>query len=323
MKDRCVSALALGITLVGVMAATVSANGQELRRSVGGAVALEWNGSQVGFLRGAEGGDVAAEVMTTVSQGSFAKKSVSGIKINDLTLQIGPDMDKPIYEAIAASWQGTTSLASGAVLMVAYDSKVMSRREFSSAKIVATTFPALDATSKEPAAMTVVLRPEGARVVKGAGTVQPTMGGNSKAWLPGNFRLEIPGLDCTHVRKIDALTVKMTPGKSVEFPNLEVTLNESNAETWAAWLKSFVIDGNNGESAEKTGSIVFFGSDAQTELGRISLYNLGISGLKYDALGAGAGPIRTVTAQLYCERMALQWTGGAGAGALQTRTLLR
>jgi hypothetical protein len=318
MKDRCVSALALGVMLVGVM----TANGQELRRSVGGAVALEWNGSQVGFLRSAEGGDVEAEVMTTVSQGSFAKKQVSGIKINDLTLQIGPDMEKPIYEAIAASWQGTTSLANGAVLMVAYDSKVMSRREFSSAKIVATTFPALDGTSKEPAAMTVVLQPEGARVVKGAGTVQPTIGGNSKAWLPGNFRLEIPGLDCTHVRKIDGFTVKVGT-KSVEFPNLEVTLNESNAETWAAWLKSFVIDGNNGESAEKTGSIVFFGSDAQTELGRISLFNLGISGLKYDAVGAGAGPIRTVTAQLYCERMALQWTGGAGAGALQTRTLLR
>src|SRR5262245_17717989 len=125
--------------------------------------------------------------------------------------------------------------------------------------------------------------------------------------MASNFRVEIPGLDCSRVRKVDSFTVKSYPNKNLDFPTLTLTLPES----WIAWHKSMVVDGMNGDSSEKNGAIVFLAADMSTEIGRVSLSNLGISSLKFDSPG-GASMIRTVTAELYCEGMAFQWTGGSG-----------
>lgn len=315
--------LSISFALV-VAGAVVSsaAVAQEARRGVMGSLALELNGSSVGFLRGAEGGDVRAEVITQ-AMGWFPKKQLAQPTVEDLKLELGPDMDKAVYDWIAASWKGNFSLANGAVMQVNYDSNVLARREFSSASVVGTTIPALDASSKDPGYLMLAIHPESVRMTKGGGTVSPTLGGRSRPWITSNFRVDIPGLDCSRIKKVGGFTVTIQPKGSIQFPNLKLTMAESSAESWIAWHKSFVVDGLNGDNSEKDGAIIFLAADMGTEIGRISLSHLGISSLTFDNPEGASNMIRTVTAELYCEGMAFQWTGGSGGNVLNTRTLIR
>src|SRR5262249_54672525 len=139
-------------------------------------------------------------------------------------------------------------------------------------------------------------------------------------WLPSNFRLEIDGLDCTRVSRIDPFTVKQhavadqigdardflkEPGR-IEFPNLAVTLAENAAATWLDWFERFVVKGNNADSQEKNGALVFLSPNRQTELARINFFNLGIFKIAHLKAEAAAEQIQRVTAALYCERMELR-----------------
>ena len=232
-RARRLASISFALAVTGAMFLSPSA--ASAQRAVSGAIALEVNGTQVGFLRSAEGGEVKGNVVSDL--GSL-KKHLGTTKVEDLSLELGPDMNKSIYDWVAMSWKGTSSPASGAVLLVNYDSNVMARREFSSATIGETTIPELDALSKEPGYVKVTLRPQSVRTVKGAGLVSPTLGGK-KAWLTSNFKVELPGLDCTKVRKVDGFTVKMNP---TQFPDLRLTLPESSAETWIAWKRENEID---------------------------------------------------------------------------------
>ncbi len=160
--------------------------------------------------------------------------------------------------------------------------------------------------------------PEYTREVKAAGKLIIPKPSPQKRFLPSNFRLEIDGLDCSKVSKIDSFTVKQSivadpigetrdvpnePGK-LDFPNLRITLAEAGAATWTAWFDDFVLKGNNDESAEKGGRIVFLAPDLKQELGRIELHNLGIFALRHPAPAAEA--VSRVVAELYCERMEFQ-----------------
>ena len=128
-----------------------------------------------------------------------------------------------------------------------------------------------------------------------------------KVWLPSNFRLEISGLDCKFVTKIDSFTVKQTFASGIgvgrdfevqfgklEFPNLSITLSEAHAQSWIDWHNDFVIMGKNSEENEKSGSLIFLSPDLSTELGRVNFHNLGIFRLSFDP--AEADQINSVTA---------------------------
>ena len=102
----------------------------------------------------------------------------------------------------------------------------------------------------------------------------------------------------------DARDVLREPAK-LEFPNLRITLAESSAKTWTDWFEDFVIKGNNDDSKEKSGAIVFLSPNRQSELGRITLHNLGIFALRERPAQANDQVARLV-AELYCERMEFQ-----------------
>jgi hypothetical protein len=138
-----------------------------------------------------------------------------------------------------------------------------------------------------------------------------------------NFRLEIAGLDCTRVNRIDPFAVRrpvemaragrgrsMLSAGRIDFPNLRVSLAAISAPTWQAWHKSFVVDGNNSDGEQRAGSITLLAPNGFTEIARVELAGLGIVRLSNDPQPGSTGPVAAVTADLYCERMTLK-PGGA------------
>ena len=158
-------------------------------------------------------------------------------------------------------------------------------------------------------------------MVKGAGTVPSDMMMRSgRGWPSSGFRLEIPDLDCSHVRRIEPITVTTDVNK-IEFSEIRVTLPESSSDSWNTWLQSFVVNGSNADSYEKFGEIILLGQGG-TEIARVHLYNLGIASLERSG-GGTADPLRTVTVRLYCERMAFEWKAGTAGQAMDVRSFGR
>jgi len=145
-------------------------------------------------------------------------------------------------------------------------------------------------------------------------------GGKQKQWLASNFKLEIDGLDCTKVSKVDAFTVKQklteaslgetrdaikVPGR-IEYPNLHIILAESSAKTWLDWAEDFIVKGNNDDSHEKNGKLTFLTSDLSEELVRVTFHNLGIFKV-HRPLSDTKDGIAKVTVDLYAEGMEIDF----------------
>jgi hypothetical protein len=130
-----------------------------------------------------------------------------------------------------------------------------------------------------------------------------------KPFVLSHFRLELDGLDCSHVTKIDSFTVEVqadVTSAGIVFPDLRVTVaaDGAAAATWQSWFTDFVVDGRNEDALEKSGAIVFLAPDLHGEIARVTLHNVGISALRRVPLGAGDA-VRRLAADLYCERMEL------------------
>jgi len=278
---------------------------------------LRLEGVSCGFVKSIGGGDISADVIKEpVGPSFFVKKHIGQPRYGEFTAQIGFGMAPPVYEWIAASWKADYSRKDGAIVAADADLKAQSERQFFHALVTEVTIPACDASSKDPAYLTVKFAPEYLKTVKGKGKLGVPAGQQS-LFLPSNFRLELDGLDCTQVTAIDAFTVTQSlvtddigdardyarePGK-LEFPNLKVTVAETGTATWESWFEDFVIKGHNDDAKEKGGAIVFLASDLKTELGRVKLVNVGIFALREPNRRAHDESLAAVTAELYCERM--------------------
>jgi hypothetical protein len=292
------------------------------RSYVAGNYFLSLDGVECGFLRSAEGGDAVGEVVSAAAPGQFTDKRLGGVRYENIVLELGLGLAKPVYDWIDASWRLEPQRKSGSIAAAASDLTVRFERTFADGLISETTIPALDGASKEAAFVKVKVSPDRVTLQKGGDRLARRAAPKQKQFLACNFRLEIDGLDCTRVAKIDAFTVKQTATDpigehrdllettAVDFPNLRITLAEAVAATWSDWFEDFVVKGNNGPDRERSGSLFFLAPDLRTELGRVELSNLGIFALRRPAGGAGAkDQVARVVAELYCERMSLKISG--------------
>jgi hypothetical protein len=272
---------------------------------------LHIDGAVCGFVKSAEGGGGVADVIEEPPLGGLVKKRVGQPRWEDLELQVDLQLTDKVYNWIAASWRGDPQARNVLITTVDFELNVIRRREFRRMLITETTVPALDVASKDAGVLTLKLAPEAARTLPGGGTVPAPQPAVARRWLLSNFRLELPGLDCTRVTKIDSFTVKQPftsangdvrePGPLL-FPNLNVTLFEQSAQTWQSWFNNFVLEGNNADSQEKTGTLTLLTPTLEQELARIDLFNVGIFRLALERGRDGLDP-RRVVAGLYCERM--------------------
>jgi hypothetical protein len=230
---------------------------------------LVLDGAHCGFVRSAEGGEAAADVIAELASADrFIHKHLGSLKYEDIILQIDLSMAPEVYAWIADSWNGAFERKNGAIVVYDAEFKARSQLEFFNALVVETAIPAMDGSSKDACFMTLKLAPEYTRISirsdKAATQIDMV---KQKQWLPSNFRLDIDGLDCSKVSQIDSFAIRQSrvdpigerrdnelEPTSLEFPNLRIALAESGAQSWIDWYEDFVLKGNNGEDREKNGA---------------------------------------------------------------------
>ena len=299
------------------------------RSYTAGKFALDLNGDFAGWVSSIEGGQATADVVVEkVGSDLVQHKHIAGVKYEDISVNCGTSMSKSFYEWIQASLDHKHQRFDGAVITADYNFKEVNRMNFFHALITEVGFPALDASSKDAAKMTVKFAPEYSRsVTKTGGDIKGDLGkGQQKKWLPSNFRLEIQGLEnaCKRVNKIEALTIKQKVVDNpvgelrdyekepahIEFPNLVITCAESHADQLYAWHEDFVIKGNNDNSKEKTGMLQYLSSDLKP-LFTLEFTGLGIFKLTPEKVEAASENIRRIKAEMYCETIKFKAEGDA------------
>ena len=159
-------------------------------------------------------------------------------------------------------------------------------RKFYDALITEVMFPTLDRSSRKPGYLTVKVKTERERFAK-AKNVEHKLNTYPKLWLASNFRVEIGGLPCEHVHKVDAFSIKQKVVKDeipgyLEFPNLTFTLPTTDLKAWNNRYNA--TKGIKKTSNEISGSITFLSPDMKTKLSAIN-----ISGVRLVSLSKKKG----------------------------------
>jgi phage tail-like protein len=326
-KKFTIAFLVVSLCLVVLGLNSMTAGGADNRSYVSGNYMLELDGVKCGFVKSVSGGAISAEVINEPSGPDyFVKKHIGQPKYEDITLQIGMNMNKSVYEWIASIMTMNYQRKNGAIIYCDYNLNATKRLEFNNALITEVTFPACDGANKEPAYITLKIAPEYIRNTAASGKLTGGYGKiDQKVWLPSNFRFNIDNLGTANnkVNKVEAITIKQTvvtddigdardylkePGK-LEFPNIVITVAEVTAQPLVDWHKSFVIEGNNDELQERSGYLELLSPNRQQVFIRLDFKNVGIFRQVPDKIEANADAIKRLKAEFYCERMMMQYKG--------------
>ena len=292
----------------------------ERRSYVAGRYAIFLDSEMAGWLQSVEGGQAAGDAIAgRLGQYPVETKHIAGVKYEDITLTCGTGMSPHFYEWITATTNSQYLRKSGQIVTCDYDFKEVSALDFSNAIMTEVGFPALDAASKDAARMTIKIRPEWTRVNARPGGSLPGITNikTQKKWLPANFRLQIPGLDCTRVNKIEAITVRQkvvespvgatrgyqTGTSNLELSKLVFTLPEAQAVSLYKDAVGKRVPGNG-----KTGQLDYLSEDLRESMFTLKFTDLFVSSLTADKTEAGNENIRRVKLEMNCERM--QFTVG-------------
>ena len=274
---------------------------------------LEIDGAQVGFVNAVEGGLAFGEVVKEPGEDFFFKKHIASPGVRDIRLEFGADMDASFYHSIALALQGQHVSLNGLITTCDYDGKIVGSLAFFHALITEVGFPALDATSKDAAKMSIVLSPDQTILNrKPSGKLSVKSDRSQKRWLSSSFRLSIDGFDSKKVAKVEALTIKLprisgcfkcedlSNPTRIDFPHVVVTMREP-AESVYDWFEDFVIQGNAGDGDERGGTLEYLSADLKT-LFSLKFSHLGIFEVLPVVAAAGDSTPRLLAA-MYCESM--------------------
>ena len=266
------------------------------------------DGNSVGDLRAVRGGDTNAEVLTQdpVPPSPYGKKQLAAPSFVPITFEVGMDSTASLYAWMQSSFQGEITPKNGSFLRTEFDYTSPVQVDFDNALLSRVTVPALDGKNKDPAYMTIVLAPEVVRMLP-APMAPAVLPPPTKSWLTSNFRVEIGDLPCDRVSKVDSFSWTRRADDvlptALEVSNLKLRFPVDDMDAWRAWADSFILQGQSADEDELSGSITFLAPDLMTELGRIDLLNVGISGIglaPHDVTQEGAGEF---TVELYIERI--------------------
>jgi phage tail-like protein len=302
----------------------------EKRGYVAGKFGIEIDGVFAGWVQSVEGGHATSDVVNEkVGADHVVHKHIAGVKYEDIKVDFGTGMSKGFYQWIKDSFDHKYTRKNGAIISADFNYKELSRLTFTNALITEIGLPALDASSKDAAKMTLKFSPEVTRETRGGGAaVKYTADkGVQKKWLPANFRLKLDGLDkaTSNVTKISALTVKQKVVEhavgelrdyekepaSIDFPNLQISLAEASANDLYSWHEDFVIKGNNTQDKEKGGTLEYLTPDLKTVIFTLTFQGLGIYKLRPEKVEAGSETIRRVKAEMYVEQMTFDFAASA------------
>ncbi|HKE16468.1 MAG TPA: phage tail protein [Kofleriaceae bacterium] len=284
---------------------------------------IDGGGDGPAYLKSVTGGMVKGAVLEDqAGPVSTQFKHLGAVEIEPIQLEVGMALSKPLLEWIRGSWQRQFSRRSGSIIHADFDFKTKLEQWFSDALITETKFPTLDGSAKEPAYLGVTLHPENVETKKGDGHVlRANHGMFQKLWQPSNFRLDIQGIDCRYVNKIDSFAVTQKvkqlytgPARfpeleptAVEFSNIIVYMALEHASDFTNWYDAFIMKGAKDTKQERDGFIEFLGPDTSTVLFTVNLNRLGIHRLSIEKSDANAEQIKRCKVELYVESMDLEY----------------
>lgn len=282
----------------------------------GGHFALELDGQAVGSLAAVQGGNVVAEVIEYTSGNDLiAQKSPGGLRYEEISMMTGLGMAPVLWDWVGHMLDGTPVAMDGAIVFADADFNVRRRMEFRDALLTEVKLPALDASNKDAAYMTIKLRPEATVLTPPSGKLANASATKQKLWQVSNFRLKVGDLPCGRVQKIDSLTIKqkiteyregterfprLLPGK-LEVPNLGVTFSAMDAGPWQAHFDDFILNENNQEEDELGGTIEYLSPNLKTALATLEFFHLGIFRLAPEEFDPSATNVQRFRADLYSE----------------------
>jgi hypothetical protein len=256
-------------------------------------------------------GGYAAAILIANRSGSdpVVRKHVAGVKYQDIIFTCGTGMSKEFYDWLVQMTSVKVPPKAGAFDTLDYIGTAISRLRFANATIATLALPALDSASRDPAEFTVTLTPEATEVLaaRPSGALPPATRG---ICFRSNYRLEISGLDCSQVDRIDTIHVSATTGSTddstpfkVEVSNISMTLPESSAHGFYDWFSEFVIKGRNGRDQLKSGSLKLLSQDLKDALFTFDLRNIGIAKIAPEPFANGSEAVRRVRIEMYLEEI--------------------
>ena len=124
---------------------------------------IELQHTMAGFVKEVGGGDATADVVAEkLGSDHLTKKHLGPLKYEEITFKCGTGMSKGIYEWIQTGFNQTSQSRGredGAVLFADFDNTEVSRLTWTHGLITEFGMPALDASSKDSAMMTLKFAP--------------------------------------------------------------------------------------------------------------------------------------------------------------------
>lgn len=282
-----------------------------------GRFALEIDGSPVGFVSSASGGEAFAQVIATSDPSGVIEKRPGAVEFAPIVFEVDTSLGANFYDRVTSFLHGSQKRMNGAIRFLDQDLEERSRLEWTDGLITEVAFPAADAGSRESAQLRVTIQPETTQRRTGSGkTGKP--GGiptKQKRWLASNFRFSISNLEdeTKRVNRVESLVLRRSvsgdprarePGP-LEVPDVVFTVAASEAARLYDWLDDFIIKGNNGPDRERNGSLVFLDQSLKGELIGLAMRGLGILRVSDEPQAQGAEAVARVKVELYCEGMEL------------------
>lgn len=275
-------------------------------------VALFLNGERVGDLRGVQGLQMEADVVTNDLGVNVSKKHISTIRWTPALVSLGMGMGAAFAAWLHSSLAGSALQLSGQIVVSDANSRARSGVVFTGALLTKFTVPALDASSNESSSMTVEFQAEQVSVVKGDGSDTRSRIAASKPWFCSGFRIEIGSLPCAHVMRMEALTWTVSadvvsngefrkptirPGRVV-ISDWQLSIASTDFAAWASAAQKWFVGGAHLEADEMAGCLTLLANDS-TELAALSLSGVGFC--RFPSLDLAANGRFVVT--LYMEAM--------------------
>jgi hypothetical protein len=299
----------------------------ENRGIAGGVIQMGIDGAPiVGFVKSVSGGYVKGNVAAEQAGPNYQQfKHVATVDIEPLKVELGMSLAGPFLLWIAETWRKGYSRRNGYVAHGDYSQTARVEQVFMNALLSEVGFPTLDATSKDSLYLNCTIVPEQLELIPGMGPMIGLVPGAQKMYQASRFIVNIDGIDCTGINKIDGFTVKQKVKKfsygsfrypeieptGIEFPTLTFYTGLDHAATFYAWHKMYVIDGRRDITMEKNGQIIYMGPGFRP-LMVLLLKNVGIQGVSIEKSDAGADKIKLVKVELFCEEIDIVPGGGFG-----------
>lgn len=248
-------------------------------------------------------------------------KHISNFEFDEASFKVGMAMGDSMRAWIQSTFDKSFIRKSGAIAAADFNFKAQSYRNFTDALLTEIGLPALDASSKDAAFFTIKFKADSAKYGPGDNAdLKGDINAKQKRWMAANFRIKIGGLDCTTVKKVDAITIKqkVTADRhgesreifleptSVEVPEIKVTLS-AKASIEKAWQQEFervVHSGDTSAASEFTIALEWMSHDMKTTLGSITFNNCGWVSLKESKRESGKEGVRELEATFYTEEVA-------------------